>query len=289
MHTLYISLLGDFRLVYGAKLLTSVNTPRLQALLVYLLLHRQVPQPRQHIAFQFWPDSSEKQAHTNLRKLLFQLRNALPDPDRFLTQDHLIVQWRADSTYTLDVADLQTALARCLTADGKPIIPVQQDELTKVVNLYQGELLPGCFDEWLLPLRQQLRRDVMVALEQLMVLAEHQREYQTGIRYAQRLLGLDPLHEGGYRRLMQLHALNGDRAAALQNYHTCATLLQRELSVEPDDETQALYRRLLHQEGQPSALATLFVDAPLVGRATEWATLLAAEPTGADALCCAGW
>ena len=49
MHTLQISLLGDFRLVYGTELLTTVNTPRLQALLVYLLLHRQAPQPRQHL------------------------------------------------------------------------------------------------------------------------------------------------------------------------------------------------------------------------------------------------
>ena len=63
--------------------LSEVNTPRLQALLAYLLLHRDAPQSRSHLAFLFWPDSTEAQAHTNLRTLLHRLRQALPDGDRF--------------------------------------------------------------------------------------------------------------------------------------------------------------------------------------------------------------
>ena len=147
MHTLHVCLLGDFRLLYGNDLLTTVNTPRLQALFAYLLLHRQAPQARQHVAFQFWPDSSEKQAHTNLRKLLFQLRNALPDPDHFLVQDHLTIQWRPDAPYTLDVGELTGLLTRFGSTTGKaPAVShstAHYDELAQVVNLYQGELLPS--------------------------------------------------------------------------------------------------------------------------------------------------
>jgi hypothetical protein len=33
-----------------------------------LLLHRDAPQPRQRLAFLLWPGSTERQAHTNLRK-----------------------------------------------------------------------------------------------------------------------------------------------------------------------------------------------------------------------------
>lgn len=281
MHTLHICLLGDFRLLYGNDPLTTVNTPRLQTLFAYLLLHRQAPQARQYLAFQFWPDSSEKQAHTNLRKLLFQLRNALPDADRFLTQDHLSVQWRPSAPYTLDVDEL-TQLLTHVGSNGKATphahYTAHYDELARVATLYQGELLPSCFDEWILPVRQQLHRDVMQALEQLINLSEHQREYHAGIRYAQRLLGLDPLHEVAYRRLMQLHALNGDRAAALHNYHTCVTVLQQELGVEPDEETQGLYEQLLHHDSQPvpTVAAIPVAEAPFVGRQAEWAVLLTA-------------
>ena len=78
---LHIHLLGDFRLVYGDEPVTSVGTARLQALLAFLVLHRETPQPRQRLAFLFWPDSTEAQARNNLRQILHQLRQQLPDAD----------------------------------------------------------------------------------------------------------------------------------------------------------------------------------------------------------------
>ena len=56
---LYIHVLGGFRLLLDDKPLTAVDTPRQQALLAYLLLHRATPQPRQRLAFLFWPESTE--------------------------------------------------------------------------------------------------------------------------------------------------------------------------------------------------------------------------------------
>ena len=75
---LSIRLLGSFRLDYQEQALNTINTDRLQSLLAYLLIHRDAPVPRQHLAFLFWPDSSEAQARTNLRNLLHKLRAALP-------------------------------------------------------------------------------------------------------------------------------------------------------------------------------------------------------------------
>ena len=61
MATLCISLLGGFHLAYDGVSLATVNTPRLRSLLAYLLLHRQAPQQRQHLAFLLWSDSTEAQ------------------------------------------------------------------------------------------------------------------------------------------------------------------------------------------------------------------------------------
>jgi len=47
--------------------------------LAYLILHRTAPQFRYHLAYQFWPESSEAQARTNLRNLLHLLLKALPN------------------------------------------------------------------------------------------------------------------------------------------------------------------------------------------------------------------
>src|SRR3954467_4762456 len=116
MRTLRIVLLGDFRLVYGDEPITSVNTARLQSLLAYLLLHRHAPQSRQHIAFQFWPDSTEAQAQGNLRKLLFDLRRSLPRVDEFLVADSQHIGWRSDAPFLLDVAQIEQVLAQVARA-----------------------------------------------------------------------------------------------------------------------------------------------------------------------------
>ncbi|MFQ5344202.1 MAG: AAA family ATPase, partial [Anaerolineae bacterium] len=101
--------------------------------------------------------------------------------------------------------------------------------------------------------------------------------YPTAIRYAQRLLRHDPLHEATYRQLMRLRALSGDRAGALRAYHTCATTLQRELAVEPSPATREMYERLLnvetHSEAGARPPAALVASPPLVGRHREWQQL----------------
>ena len=59
---LYITLFSRFQLCAHTAVLTTVNTPRLQALLAYLVLHPGIRQSRQHLAFLLWPDSTEAQA-----------------------------------------------------------------------------------------------------------------------------------------------------------------------------------------------------------------------------------
>ena len=80
---LQVRLLGEFSLMYQGCSVTTI-TGRSQALLTYLLLHRQTPQLRQRLAFHLWSESTETQARTNLRKELSYLRHALPNADQFL-------------------------------------------------------------------------------------------------------------------------------------------------------------------------------------------------------------
>ena len=101
---LHIQLLGEFCLHSDDTPILGVNTPRLQSLLAYLLLHRDAPQSRSHVAFQFWPDSTEAQARSNLRTLLHRLRGGLSEASDFLQVDTQTIQWRPDAPFTLDVA-----------------------------------------------------------------------------------------------------------------------------------------------------------------------------------------
>ena len=86
--TLTVHLLGGFRIMAGHDGVAGLNHARLQELLAYLLLHRQRPIARQHLAFLFWPDSTEEQARTNLRTLWHRLRRTLPDAGLDKTDGH---------------------------------------------------------------------------------------------------------------------------------------------------------------------------------------------------------
>jgi DNA-binding SARP family transcriptional activator len=266
MPKFHFRLLGGFELTYGDAHVGAINAPRLQTLLAYLLLHRSCPQSRRHLAFLFWPDSTEAQARTNLRHLLYELQHALPDADRCLLADTQRVQWRPDGPYTLDVADFEAAVAAG-----------DQAALQQAVELYRGDLLPDCYDNWIQPERDRLRRAYRDSLERLIALTEDARDLPAALTYAELLLRHDPLHETAYRHLMRLHALNGDRAAALHIYQTCVTVLRHELGAPPAAATRMLYERLLQDETAAVISETRPVAAsfPLVGRAAEWAQLQA--------------
>jgi DNA-binding SARP family transcriptional activator len=274
---LHIRLLGELLLVSGETAVTSVDLPRLQSLLAYLVLHRTGPQSRAHLAYQLWPDSTDAQALTNLRNLVHKLRQALPNIDAFLSADRQTLFWQPgtqDATWALDVLDFETAIAQ---ADHASEMSTARRALEKAVDVYRGDLLPSCYDEWILPERDRLRQAFLKALERLIGLQEQERDYAAAIGSAQRLLRHDPLHEVTYRQLMRLYVINGDRASALRIYHNCATVLERELATEPSRATREAYEHLMQMKepiAAPEAPRTaLLAAAPLVGRQREWAQL----------------
>jgi DNA-binding SARP family transcriptional activator len=271
--TLHIRLLGGLSLEHGGEPVTAVHSPRLHSLLGYLLLHRDTPQLRQHLAFTFWPDSSEAQARNNLRQILHELRHALPDAERFLFADTRIAGWRRDASFELDVAGFEFAVAEAAASRGSA---QERAALERAVALYRGELLPGCYDGWIEGDRERLRRLHRRALVRLAELLEATREYPAAINHLERLVQDEPTDEESCRQLMRVLALAGDRPGALRAYRDHAVVLRRELGVEPGTELRKVHEALLRDAGPAAAPTTAAPDAvpPLIGRNGEWQGLL---------------
>ena len=267
--TLTISLLGAFQIAVGGREVESFNHARLQELAAYLLVQCGAPVSRQHLAFLLWPDSTEKQARTNLRNLWHRLRRALPQAERMLHADALTLQWCSDPECWVDVALFESCLDN---ADQASEAEAKIAHLERAVALYRGDLLPGNYSDWLLAERERLAQAYGEALDLLASLHEERCDYGRAIGCVQALLRHDPLTEPAYARLMRLYALNNDRAAALHVFHTCVTVLRRELDVEPDHATQALYEQLLNPASITVAPRIESVT-PLVGRRSEWMQL----------------
>lgn len=205
--TLSIRLLGEFELRREGALVPLVSA-RAQSLLAYLLLHRTSPQPREQLAFLLWPDLAESQARTNLRHLLHQLKCALPDVGTFLEVTPQALRWRSEAPFWCDVAAFEAALARA-ELDTNDL-----EALEEAARVYAGDLLEGCYDEWLMGARERLKACYLGVLERLAFRLEADGEQARAIPYAERLLRYNPLHEETYRCLMRLYAARGNRARA---------------------------------------------------------------------------
>jgi predicted ATPase/DNA-binding SARP family transcriptional activator len=250
MQPIEIYLLGEFSVQLNGRSLPPLNADRPQTLLAYLLLHRHAPQSRRHLAFLLWPDSTEAQALSNLRYLLHTLRQALPDADSYLAIDKLTIQWRPQLPYRLDVAEFEEALlAARQTADPH----TARRWLEQAVGHYRGDLLPANYDDWLIPLRDDMVRRYQTALVQLIDLLTEAGAYQSAANYAQQLAQQDPLNESHTIRLMRLYALAGERSAIRRVYQQCVNALEQELGVEPETATRTAYEEALAQAAAPSA------------------------------------
>jgi len=151
------------------------------------------------------------------------------------------------SSFTIDaVAFAQGCAASVLTAS--------------VADLYQGALLDGAdtatpeFEHWVVQERQRLDRlaEQFIVASSMSVLSPADAE--AALQLARRQLAQDRILEPVYRAIMRIYHSRGERATALKYYATCRDMLNEDLNIAPDHETEELYRDILMD--RPAAQAS---------------------------------
>ena len=241
---LHVSLLGEQTIADGQTGIVRLRSSRTVALLGFLASHAGSPQTRQRIAGLFWPDSTDAQALTNLRRELHTLRHVLGDePSLVVTSRDLCWQDSATCRVDLRTFDIErkAALSAAESGDSAGILA----HAAEAISQYQGDFLPGNYDDWLIDLRSVYERQCADLCDLLGKAQEETGDLAAAVDTARRRVQLQPLEEVGYRALMRLQADLGDRAGALSTYHHCASVLDRELGVDPDAATRDTLQRLM--------------------------------------------
>ena len=279
---LRVSLLGEQSITDDGTGVRA-RSSRTVALIGFLATHAGSPQARQRIAGLFWPDSADPQALTNLRRELHQLRQILGDePSLIVTSRDLC--WRDTGTCRVDVRTfvIEREAARRAAAAGDDDGVLRH--AARALAQYRGDLLPGLYEDWVLEARSELERQCVELCDLACAARARGGDLAGAVEAARRRIQLQPLEEAGYRTLMQLQADLGDRAGAVSTYHHCASVLEHELGITPDQATRQAFERLMARPGSapdrtrppragPAAGRSGVGSAPLVGRARELGVL----------------
>lgn len=243
MAELHIELLGGCSARPNGDAPCFLPTRKSQALLAYLAVPAGRFHAREKLTAMFWGETPEVQARQSFRQALLSIRRAVGGGPRpiLLTRNGAVAL--DAQAVTVDVALLEAALAAGTT-----------EGLERAAALYKGEFLAGlnlteqAFEEWHAVERGRLNG---LAVEALTGLVDRQAPEtpQAAIQTARRLLAIDPSQERMHRALMKLLLRQGQRAAALKQYQLCVDWFERELGVEPEEETRQLYRDILRSAG----------------------------------------
>ncbi len=219
--------------------------PRDAALLAWLAIEG--PTPRARLATLLWPGSPPEAARNTLRQRLHKLRKQLGSD-------------LVEGSNTL-------ALAQGASHDLADSLQLLGDA---------GDEIGGEFSSWLAAqrdVRRAQRRQHLIALAEQ---AESAADWPRALVAAQQALALEPLSEAAHGRLMRLHYLAGDRAAALQAFDLCERVLKDEVGAQPSPATLALLQQIELAAPSPSRAASsgalpagVLRPPQLVGRAAE--------------------
>lgn len=246
-------LLGTPALVVAGRVIAL--SPKDAALLALAALAGPIRAER--VAALLWPAAATRQADTSLRQRLYRLRREAALP--LVSAGAMLAL--APNTHT----DLPSTLERIATDPSAGIEALLGD--------IDYDALPE-LAEWVRAQRRLWRGQRDAALAAVADRCEKEGAVVRGLVYAQRHVDSDPLAEHAQRRLMRLHYLRGDHAAAIAAFERFEQHLKDELGTRPSAETIELLATIERGAAalparRATAPASLLRPPRLVGRERE--------------------
>lgn len=242
---LRVEMLGWLQARAGRTIINHFRTRKSATLFSYLAYHCHRSHPREVLAEMLWPDTRAELSRNRLSQALWSMRHELArsgaDVSLLLETNHSSVHLNART----DVHDFAAAVEEKGTRSARIA------SLTRALQVYRGELLPGRYDEWILTERSRLRDLFVTATHELASLLRQEGNPRAAVIAAQRGLHEDPLSEIALCDLMQAQVEMGAPQLALRAYHEAEARLKVELDERPSAQTRELARQIVSVSSSP--------------------------------------
>ncbi len=233
-----------------------------------------------------WPDRAPADPAANLEVLVSRLRRALGHPDLVQTGSggYTLVD---DPRVEVDLEDLLAAGDHVRSGDPEPLTVLA--EARRAASRWMGEpLAEDAYEEWAFEPRAQAARALQDVLEAGSSAALLLGDAAEAVALAEQAVVREPLREAAALHLVRALAGAGDVAGALTAFERFRSRFADELGLDPSGEATELHARVLRGEIEvrgagrgPARAKEVGVsagNARFVGRETELATLIGADP-----------
>ncbi len=266
MSELRIRLFGHFQIMHGDRPVCAPVLRKAQELLALMLLAPQRSVRREAAVDALWPTAGAATSRKAMRQALWQIHRATdvaaPDTPRLVLTSAETIRINPQRPLWLDVEEFAAAARAAQASTAETLTEASLDRLAAACDLYRGPLLDGCDDEWCMVERTHLEDQQLTLLDRLSAAAEQCGRPVWAIRWAERLLEIEPAHERSHRRLMWLYYQTDDRTRALRQYQRCRFVLERELGVRPSSRTEELAAAIGADVSAAPALEQASLPAP---------------------------
>jgi DNA-binding SARP family transcriptional activator len=241
-----VCLLGSFRFTHHGQPLKLLIAGKAMTLLSELALHLDEGVTREELLETLWPEQDSAHSTVSLNSLIYSLQRRLKD----VVQDSVPLVYE-NGCYALNKeAGVSTDIARFdtyvnqgtrLAASGNEVTAVRSYKCA--ADLYRGDLCAGS-NVFAIIERERLRARFLSVLAWLADRAYRERDDETALEYALRLLACDPCREDAHRMVMRIRLHRGERSEALRHYRVCEQVLRREFDAVPEAPTRELFDQI---------------------------------------------
>ncbi len=230
--------------VGGSRVQESTwKTQKNKYFFAFLAAHRGREVSEDVVLDTFWPGDVEK-ARRNLYVATSIVRRALQGdaderPLQYVMRQRRSLSIHPELPWWHDLDELQRAYHDANSQSGE----AQLDGYRKMVQLYRGPFLDGCYMDWALEWRARVERQMATALSRLAQDALARDRAHEALEAAFRLLEIDRCHQEAHLLVMQGQMASGRNEEALRQFEVCRRLLRDELDVEPSTALLEAYHR----------------------------------------------
>jgi two-component SAPR family response regulator len=220
------------------------KTTKAKEIFAYFIQHKGKIIAKGKILEDIWPEMDPEKTSVALHSYIYQVRKVL----KTLGLEKILVYKNKgyglmSETIISDVQQFERLLEESVENEKGKVIHC----LEEAVQLYQGEYLEGCYNQWIIEEKQRLEERYILAMKRLAYLYSERKEDHQALKCLNKIIKINPLLEEVHERLMIIYENMGNRIAAIHQYESFYHILEREMGIKPKAEMTLYYNRILKE------------------------------------------